>query len=183
MPCPDSGAPELHQIPDVYEYTVTIHEAPGIATVPSISIDTPVGAIVVTEADGHIVRVRWSREVRNDDTPLLREAREQIDAYFRGERTQFHLPLRPGGGEFQSRVCETMSAIPYGETRTYGELARELDVLPQDIGQACGGNPIPIIVPCHRVLGANDLGGFSGGMGIETKEQLLRLEGAFPYLL
>ena len=149
----------------------------------SVSIETPVGAIVVTEKDGHIVRVRWSRESHGGNAPVLDEARQQIAAYFRSELTRFDLPLRPGGGEFQRRVCDAMSAIPFGETRTYGDLARELETPPQAVGQGCGHNPIPIIIPCHRVLGANDLGGFSGGQGIETKEKLLRHEGAFPYLL
>lgn len=148
-----------------------------------MSVTTPVGEILIAEEDGYIVRVRWSSERHSADTSLLREASDQLCAYFRGERTRFDLPLRPGGGAFQRDVCSAMSAIPFGETRTYGELAQELGVFAQAVGQACGHNPIPIIIPCHRVLGANDLGGFSGGDGLETKMQLLRHEGAFPYLL
>jgi len=147
------------------------------------SLTTPVGEIVVVEEDDHIVRVRWSTESRQDETPLLRNVSEQIAAYFRNDLTAFDLPLRPGGSEFQRDVCDAMLAIPFGETRTYGELAEGLGVFAQAVGQACGHNPIPIIIPCHRVLGANGLGGFSGGEGIETKMQLLRHEGAFPYLL
>ena len=149
----------------------------------AVSLTTPVGEIVVVEEDGHIVRVRWSTESRQDETPLLRNVSEQIAAYFRNDLTAFDLPLRPGGSEFQRDVCDAMLAIPFGETRTYGELAEGLGVFAQAVGQACGHNPIPIIIPCHRVLGANGLGGFSGGEGIETKMQLLRHEGAFPYLL
>jgi len=147
------------------------------------SLTTPVGEIVVVEEDDHIVRVRWSTESRQDKTPLLRNVSEQIAAYFRNDLTAFDLPLRSGGSEFQRDVCDAMLAIPFGETRTYGELAEGLGVFAQAVGQACGHNPIPIIIPCHRVLGANGLGGFSGGEGIETKMQLLRHEGAFPYLL
>jgi methylated-DNA-[protein]-cysteine S-methyltransferase len=149
----------------------------------AVSLTTPVGEIVVVEEDDHIVRVRWSTESRQDKTPLLRNVSEQIAAYFRNDLTAFDLPLRPGGSEFQRDVCDAMLAIPFGETRTYGELAEGLGVFAQAVGQACGHNPIPIIIPCHRVLGANGLGGFSGGEGIETKMQLLRHEGAFPYLL
>lgn len=149
----------------------------------AVSLTTPVGEIVVAEEDDHIVRVRWSTESRQDETPLLRNAGEQIAAYFRNDLTAFDLPLRPGGSAFQRDVCDAMLAIPFGETRTYGELAEGLGVFAQAVGQACGHNPIPIIIPCHRVLGANGLGGFSGGEGIETKMQLLRHEGAFPYLL
>ena len=149
----------------------------------AVSLTTPVGEIVVVEEDDHIVRVRWSTESRQDKTLLLRNVSEQIAAYFRNDLTAFDLPLRPGGSEFQRDVCDAMLAIPFGETRTYGELAEGLGVFAQAVGQACGHNPIPIIIPCHRVLGANGLGGFSGGEGIETKMQLLRHEGAFPYLL
>ena len=149
----------------------------------AVSLTTPVGEIVVVEEDDHIVRVRWSTESRQDKTPLLRNVSEQIAAYFRNDLTAFDLPLQPGGSEFQRDVCEAMLAIPFGETRTYGELAESLGVFAQAVGQACGHNPIPIIIPCHRVLGANGLGGFSGGEGLETKMQLLRHEGAFPYLL
>ncbi|MDX2315510.1 MAG: methylated-DNA--[protein]-cysteine S-methyltransferase [Gammaproteobacteria bacterium] len=149
----------------------------------AVSLTTPVGEIVVVEEDDHIVRVRWSTESRQDKTLLLRNVSEQIAAYFRNDLTAFDLPLRPGGSEFQRDVCDAMLAIPFGETRTYGELAEGLGVFAQAVGQACGHNPIPIIIPCHRVLGANGLGGFSGGEGLETKMQLLRHEGAFPYLL
>jgi methylated-DNA-[protein]-cysteine S-methyltransferase len=76
-----------------------------------------------------------------------------------------------------------MSAIPLGETRTYGDLARELGAAAQPVGNACGANPIPVIIPCHRVLGANGLGGFSGSGGVETKVALLRHEGAAGLLI
>ena len=75
-----------------------------------------------------------------------------------------------------------MSAIPFGETRTYGELAAELGTSPQPLGNACGANSIPIIIPCHRVLSATGLGGFSGRGGVETKAQLLKHENAYPFL-
>ena len=76
-----------------------------------------------------------------------------------------------------------MRAIPVGHTRTYGDIARDLGVPPQAVGQACGGNPIAIIIPCHRVLGAGGLGGFSGAGGVETKVALLRHEGAAGLLI
>ena len=76
-----------------------------------------------------------------------------------------------------------MLRIPFGETRTYGDLARDLDTPAQAIGQACGGNPIPLVIPCHRVLAARSLGGFSGGAGIETKVALLKHEGAAGLLI
>ena len=76
-----------------------------------------------------------------------------------------------------------MAAIPHGETRTYGDLARDLGAPAQAVGQACGANPVPILIPCHRVLGRNGLGGFSAPGGVETKVALLRLEGAAGLLI
>ena len=83
----------------------------------------------------------------------------------------------------QVQVCEVMQSIPFGETLTYGDIAKRLDVPAQAIGQACGGNPIPVIIPCHRVLGATSLGGYSGEGGVETKVWLLRHEGAAGLLI
>ena len=110
---------------------------------------------------------------------LLVRAVAQLREYFAGTRRAFDLPLDPPGGTFQKAVCDAMLDIPFGETRTYGDLARALHVAPQPVGQACGGNPIPILIPCHRVVAADGkLGGFSGGRGVETKLALLRHEGA-----
>lgn len=118
-----------------------------------------------------------------DDTSLLLEAETQLAAYFAGEREVFDLPLDVGESGFQRAVCDAMLAIPFGYTRTYGEIARDLGVPAQAVGQACGANPIPILIPCHRVMGAKGLTGFSGGGGIETKVALLRLERAAGLLI
>ena len=151
------------------------------------ALETPVGYVRIAEVDGSIRRLSWCAAPAQTDTrsasALLRKATEQVRAYFAGELTEFDLPLNPFGGEFQQRVCAAMSAIPFGQTRTYGELASELSTAAQPIGQACGENSIPIIIPCHRVLGANGLGGYSGAGGIETKITLLQHEDAYPYLL
>lgn len=149
---------------------------------PSLSIMSPVGALTLTEDADAITALSWA-DGGDDQTPLLRRAAGQLQAYFAGTNMVFDLPLRVAGSDLQRRVCDAMSAIPLGETRTYGELAAMLGVPAQAIGQACGGNPIPVIIPCHRVLGANGLGGFSGGTGIETKVALLRHEGAGGLLI
>jgi methylated-DNA-[protein]-cysteine S-methyltransferase len=107
----------------------------------------------------------------------------QLAEYFGGTRQDFNLPLAPDVSDFQRKFGAALCAIPFGETRTYGDLARDLGVPAQAIGQACGANPIPIIIPCHRVLGANGLGGFSGAGGVEGKVQLLRHEGAASLLI
>ena len=145
---------------------------------PGIFVDSPVGSLYVHEEGGRIDRVSWSRNAGGEVTPLLKEAKRQLLAYFAGERTGFNLPLAPAGSPFQQAVYLMMQQIPYGETRTYGDLARELDSAAQPVGGACGSNPIPIIIPCHRVVAVNGLGGFSGGNGLITKRTLLRLEGA-----
>jgi methylated-DNA-[protein]-cysteine S-methyltransferase len=106
-----------------------------------------------------------------------------LKAYFAGELKEFDLPLKPSGNDFQQVVCKAMSAIPYGSTRTYGEIAEELGTYGQPVGQACGANPIPVIIPCHRVLSANGLGGFSAEGGVETKIALLKHENAYPFLV
>lgn len=147
------------------------------------SVETPVGRLGFVEEDGAIVRVMWNCAECPASTALLRETVDQVAAYFAGELTRFDLPLRPAGSDFQQDVFRKMQAIPFGKTRTYGEIAKDLDGMPQPVGQACGANPIPVIIPCHRVLAANGLGGFSGAGGIETKIALLRHENAYPYLL
>ena len=149
---------------------------------PRLCIETPVGLLTLTEDDGAITRITWEDGPR-DETPLLREAEAQLAAYFRRDLKVFDLPLRIAGSDAQRRACAAMLAIPWGETRTYGQMARDLGISPQAAGQLCGGNPIPVVVPCHRVLGANSLGGFSGGTGVETKVALLKHEGAASLLI
>ena len=115
------------------------------------------------------------------EVPALAAARRWLDAYFAGERPgAADVPLAPRGTAFQRRVWGALLAIPYGETRTYGELAAELGSSPRAVGAAVGKNPISVIVPCHRVLGAGgSLTGYAGGL--ERKRELLELEqGAHP---
>jgi len=142
-----------------------------------LSLHSPLGPLTLFEEAGAIVALDWGRAPAGAATPLLSVAREQLDAYFTGRLKAFDLPLRPAGTPFQKAVWDLMRAIPYGATRTYGELAHELKSAPRAVGGACGRNPIPILIPCHRVLGAaGRLGGYSGGAGVDTKRALLRLE-------
>lgn len=145
-------------------------------------IASPVGRLAITIAEGAITGLTWADAPTAQD-PLAHEAARQLAAYFARERETFDLPLNPGGSSFQQAFYAALCAIPYGQTRTYGDLARALCVPAQAIGQACGANPIPILIPCHRVLGSCGLGGFSGGQGIETKVALLRLESAASLLI
>ncbi len=143
--------------------------------------DGPLGPLTLTEREGWIVALDW-RDEAGEGSALLDEAFRQLDGYFARRRTAFDLPLAFSAG-LTGRVQRAMAAIPYGETRTYGYLARDLGVPAQAVGQACGANSLPVLVPCHRVLGADGLGGFSAKGGVETKVALLRLEGAASLLL
>jgi methylated-DNA-[protein]-cysteine S-methyltransferase len=149
----------------------------------AVSFDSPVGRLMIAEAAEAIVAIRWIADAEDAPTPLLREACRQLAAYFAGRLGAFDLPLDPAGTPFERRVWAAMQAIPYGETRRYGELAIEVDSAPRAIGRACGHNPIPIVIPCHRVLARGGIGGYSGGAGLATKRALLAVEAAARPLL
>jgi methylated-DNA-[protein]-cysteine S-methyltransferase len=149
---------------------------------PARSIETPLGTVTAIEDDGAIIRLEWSSG-QTDDTDLLRIVETQLGEYFAGTRDAFVLPIRINASAAQQAVCAAMQAIPMGETRTYGDLARDLKLSAQAVGQLCGGNPIPIIVPCHRILGATTLGGFSAPGGVEAKIWLLKHEKAGGLLI
>jgi len=154
-------------------------EAPQASA--ALTVDSPVGPLTLVERDGAIVELRWGGAPGSDETALLRTAAVQLSGYFFCELKSFDLPLAPAGSDFQHAVWREMARIPYGQTRTYGDLAAATEGNAQAVGNACGQNPIPIIVPCHRVVAANGkLGGFSGGAGLATKRALLALENARP---
>jgi len=144
-----------------------------------ITIPSPVGSLVVSERGGEIVALDWGTAIVESETPLLAAAAQQLNAYFFCELRRFDLPLAPTGTAFQQAVWRAMSAIPYGKTRSYGDLARALDSGPRAVGGACGKNPIPILIPCHRILASGaQIGGYTSPGGLETKRFLLQLEGA-----
>ena len=145
---------------------------------PSLSIPSPVGRLTIEEENDWIVAIHWGDEPAGNGSPLLDEAARQLAAYFAGELSAFDLPLAPEGTAFEQRVWAAMQAIPYGKTRCYGDLAGDIGSAPRAVGRACGKNPIPIVIPCHRVLGKAGPGGYSGQGGLVTKHRLLALEGA-----
>ena len=125
-------------------------------------------------------RVRLENMVGDDRNPLLLEAERQLREYFAGQRQTFSLPLDPRGTAFQKNVWAALLSIPFGETRTYGELARQLGTpaASRAVGAANGRNPLSIVVPCHRVIGSTGkLTGFAGGL--DAKAYLLRLEASY----
>lgn len=154
-----------------------------------ITVITPLGPIRVVANKDQITHVLFKDEPyngnatedinANDLTPgtLLQDAAAQLDAYFDKRLIDFDLALAPAATPFQSQVRAAMQAIPYGETLSYGAVAKSLNGSPRAVGQACGKNPVPIVVPCHRILAANGrIGGFSGGDGVPTKRMLLAHE-------
>jgi methylated-DNA-[protein]-cysteine S-methyltransferase len=143
-----------------------------------LSLQSPLGALTLSQANGAIVALDWGWGRDQSPTPLLARAVALLNAYFDGEAPAVALPLAPAGTAFQQRVWQAMSAIPYGATLTYGGLAEQSGGGARAVGLACGANPIPILIPCHRVVAARGLGGYSGEGGVETKIALLRLEGA-----
>lgn len=147
--------------------------------ISAVHYDSPVGPLRLIADDHALHRLDWVNSDRSVETstPLLRVALDQLDAYFAGRLMRFDLPLAPAPTPFAGRVREAMRAIPFGETASYGELARRLDSSARAVGAACGANPLPIVVPCHRVVAAGGgLGGYSGGRGADTKRALLAHE-------
>jgi methylated-DNA-[protein]-cysteine S-methyltransferase len=143
---------------------------------PQLSLHTPLGALTISEDEGMIVALDWGWGRDQAETPLLLRAKDQMQEYFDGERTSFDLPLAPYGTAYRQRVWAALQAIPYGETRTYRDIAVSAGGVARSVGQANGENPLPILIPCHRVVATHGLGGYSGGDGIETKRFLLEHE-------
>ena len=151
-------------------------------------IDSPVGDLRIVVRDGQVNAIEFSpfrapvdgRPLgpRSDDDPVVVETVRQLRAYFARDLKEFDLPLAPAGSDFQQRVWAQLQRIGYGETATYGEVAGRLgmtNAASRAVGLANGRNPIPIVIPCHRVIGANGtLTGYAGGL--ERKQELLSLE-------
>jgi len=145
---------------------------------PQLSLHTPIGDVTVSEEDGAVVSIDWGWGRDQMESSLLCRARDQLHAYFDGELTAFDLPLAPAGTPYRRAVWNALSEIPYGQTRSYAAIAHAAGGSARSVGQANACNPIPIIIPCHRVVGSGHIGGYSGGEGLLTKRFLLALEGA-----
>jgi methylated-DNA-[protein]-cysteine S-methyltransferase len=149
----------------------------GSLNMSRLTIDSPLGKLTLTSAAGALTALDWNlADTYTDKDPVLEEAAHQLRQYFAGERTDFDLPMKPHGTAFQQRVWSAMLEIPCGKTATYGGLARQLESAPRAIGGACGRNPLPIVIPCHRVVGGAGKGGYSGLGGLTTKDWLLNHE-------
>jgi methylated-DNA-[protein]-cysteine S-methyltransferase len=145
--------------------------------VARLSVETPVGWITIAADEAAITSLNWGRPGKGRPSALLADAAAQLKAYFAGALKSFDLPLAPAGTGHERAVWAELCRIPYGETITYGELARRAGSSARAVGGACGANPIAIVVPCHRVTAAGGaLGGYSGAGGGATKKKLLALE-------
>lgn len=152
--------------------------------------DTPLGPIRLAAGDDALLALDWidpadvaeamlATEAGPQAARILDETEAQLRRYFAGELDRFDLPLAPAGTEFRRAVWTAMLDIPYGETETYGDMARRVGSVARAVGGACGANPIPIVIPCHRVVGGgHSIGGFSARGGVDTKRFLLHLERA-----
>ena len=141
-----------------------------------ISCHSPLGDLSIFEEDGAIVSLDTGWVGEHEATSLLRRVRDALDAYFDGTPLPEDVPLNPPGTAYQLRVWQQLRRIPHGQTRTYAELAGAAGGSARSIGQANGRNPIPLLIPCHRVVAVHDLGGYSGFDGLDTKRFLLDLE-------
>ena len=140
-----------------------------------ISFVSLLGPITIFEEGGKIISLLFSYSEHSDSSPLLEKAKEEIEEYFQGKRKIFDLPLDAKGTEFQKRVWKELLDIRYGETLSYGEIGDRIGTKAyRAIGNACGKNPIPILIPCHRVVGKDNIGGFS--LGLDLKRKLLDIE-------
>ena len=150
----------------------------------SVVTGSPIGRLELVERAGALVAIHFdaaadgSADHERGGSPVLAEADRQLAAYFAGDLRVFDLPLRPAGTEFQRRVWDQLATVPWGRTTTYGAIAARLGLPPgasRAVGAANGANPIPVVLPCHRVIGSDGtLTGYAGGL--ERKALLLRLE-------
>ena len=149
----------------------------------SVTLETPVGAIGIVIAEGAVCALDLpaagpATQAPGDDFAV--EVMRQLRHYFDDGSVGFNLPLRLSGTDFQRAVWKRLQAIPPGATCTYGEIARELNSSPRAVGNACRANPVPIVIPCHRVVSANGIGGYGGatsGKRLKIKQWLLEHEG------
>ena len=144
-------------------------------------IETPIGPLTIEVDDDALTLLEFGAVGKATPGGPARgvgaETARQLAAYFAGKLRQFDLPLRAEGTPFRKKVWQALRAVPYGQTRSYGKIAHAVDSAPRAVGGACGANPIAIIVPCHRIVGAGGwIGGFSGGDGCATKNILLEHE-------
>jgi methylated-DNA-[protein]-cysteine S-methyltransferase len=149
-----------------------------------VTVEFPKFKVGVATRDGAVIELKYlplSAPSISAASELAKRAERQLEGYKRDPNSAFDLPMVIEGSDLQKAVWKAMCAIPRGKTRTYGDLARELGTDPREIGQACGDNRLPLVIPCHRIVAANGIGGFAhatSGYLLETKRWLLMHEAA-----
>jgi methylated-DNA-[protein]-cysteine S-methyltransferase len=169
--------------------TTASAKGPDNALLNSLLLDSPVGTLRLWSNGRQLVQIDWSAPktapagTRQQSDAVLQRGGEQLEEYFAGKRKTFDLPLAPRGTAFQQSVWQALAGIPWGQWRSYGDIARAIGRprAVRAVGAANGRNPLPIVVPCHRVVGSDgSLTGFAGGL--EMKRYLLELEGSLRQL-
>ena len=143
----------------------------------SLTVQSPIGPLTLTEEDGVLVQLCFADLGAQEETPLLHQAAQELEEYFRGERREFTVPLSPKGTPFQRKCWDALLQIPYGETRSYAFQAQMIGQprACRAVGMANHRNPLPVLIPCHRVVGKNgSLTGYAGGLN--RKKRLLQIE-------
>ena len=161
--------------------TKSLRQSANVSEARGLQIESPLGPISLFETDGFLTSLDLQPlAISSDPTPLLQRAAAQLNEYFNRTRRTFDLPLRPFGTEFQRTAWAVLELIPYGQTLSYKAQAAQMGqpLAQRAVGQANGENPLPILIPCHRVIRSNgELGGYAGGR--EIKQFLINLEASF----
>jgi len=143
---------------------------------PLLSLHSPLGDLTIFEESGGIVALEWGWGDGQQSTPFLERVKTALFDYFDGKPLDPDIPLKPHGTAYRQKVWQALRGIPAGQTRTYIDIARVAGGSARSVGGANGANPIPIFIPCHRVVAVGGIGGYSGGDGLATKLALLELE-------
>lgn len=170
-------AREMTNSPSPFIILTTHSTETSTLPMPQLSCHSPLGALTISEDDHKIVALDWGWGRDQEETPLLITVRDRLERYFDREAVDFSdLPFDPYGTDYQKKIWAGLLNIPYGTTRYYSDFASEYGGSARSIGGAAGANPIPILIPCHRIIGRSGLGGYSGMNGIDDKKMLLNLE-------
>ena len=139
-------------------------------------VQTPIGNLEIKTRKGKLTGLSWTKKAKTELKTESKKINRQLIQYFKGDRKKIEFPITANGTPFQKKVWKAISSIKYGKTTTYGDIAKKISSSPRAVGQAAKRNPLLILIPCHRVVAKNSLGGFLCKCGVRKKEKLLRIE-------
>ena len=139
-------------------------------------VQTPIGNLEIKTRKGKLTGLSWTKKAKTELKTESKKINRQLIQYFKGDRKKIDFPITANGTPFQKKDWKAISSIKYGKTTTYGDIAKKISSSPRAVGQAAKRNPLLILIPCHRVVAKNSLGGFLGKCGVRKKERLLRIE-------